>query len=750
MDLRTPKFSLTLLSALIISTLTACGGSGSGSDGPQSPIVNDDMTLAKGDGSGVILSVSEYGDIFTGKPFVLSYELTPTVESILSKDTRSFSVSARYGEVTDTNPLTGEPAPQGTLYYFMPETALENTPEFYHFQEEFTVNNGDSEASVYTLNVGTNTEHGDPLFTDQWNLKNLGQNPFEVELPPVKGIDINVIPAWHLKDAQSNLISGKNVRICVYDDPVDIVHEDLKNKIHDPVIPKDYINKGLTLEDLEKEPLSYHGTAVAGIIGAEAGGKGVRGIAYESSIISYDSDGVEFDDLTDRENFDIINASLGVDDSSVYSPSIEMYDTTLFENGIPFIKAAGNEFGEADFEPARIYPTSCVEYEVNCQYNQTSSFNRARHVINVGAINSLGEKASYSSTGSYLWVSGFGGESGHEGIPDPDSSAATVTTLTSFDPKLYEDPDEFTPWRKDQTMYDLRKFYTQGMSGTSSATPTVTGVAALVKQAKPEITVPQLKYILAVTARNDKSPGWDSLAYSEVRDTVPEYDDEYVTFDYGWHAVGSSSALHDTLRFANYYGFGVVDAHKAVLKAQQCDEDQHCAKRSELPNDYFSSNEDPCSSEDGGFTVTCSLTELINAEDENPPESAMEIENVSLDVISLRYATSDNHYCSLAHSGNMIGIASANNLLQITIKSPDGTVSLVKPVYANWDFNGKKIQEQYSSDAAFLINSSDFYTEKVSATDTFTVEFMSGCPIDVSKLNDDFSIVVTGYEDSGS
>ena len=82
MDLRTPKFSLTLLCALIISTLTACGGSGRGGSDvkPQSPIVNDDMTLAKGDGSGVILSVSEYGDIFTRKPFVLSYELTPTVE----------------------------------------------------------------------------------------------------------------------------------------------------------------------------------------------------------------------------------------------------------------------------------------------------------------------------------------------------------------------------------------------------------------------------------------------------------------------------------------------------------------------------------------------------------------------------------------------------------------------------------------------------------------------------------------------
>ena len=48
---------------------------------------------------------------------------------------------------------------------------------------------------------------GDTLHVRAY-IKNIGQNPFEVAHSPLKGIDLNVIPAWHLTDSENNLISG--------------------------------------------------------------------------------------------------------------------------------------------------------------------------------------------------------------------------------------------------------------------------------------------------------------------------------------------------------------------------------------------------------------------------------------------------------------------------------------------------------------------------------------------------------------
>ena len=117
------------------------------------------------------------------------------------------------------------------------------------------------------------------------------------------------------------------------------------------------------------------------------------------------------------------------------------------------------------------------------------------------------------------------------------------------------------------------------MNGTSSATPSVTGVSSLVIQSKPDISVPQLRYILATTASNDTTSGWSTLKYSPVKGSVSEYGQQ-ITFDNGWHSNAAG------LRFSNYYGFGVVDAYKAVQKALACDQDDSCLKRAVLPEDY--------------------------------------------------------------------------------------------------------------------------------------------------------------------
>ncbi|WP_405350198.1 S8 family serine peptidase [Ruminobacter amylophilus] len=755
MKLSAKNACLALFNALLLSSITACGSGGDEKDpGPKpkpTPVAEDEITETEQNESNVTLSVTQHGDMFTGKPFIIKFEQKPSVSSL--KGQISPVITAKYGVVTDVNPLTDESAASGTVFYYLPLSALKALGDVYSFTEEFTVTDADGNISVYELAQGANTSHGDPLLTDQWHIRNVSQNPFKVSKKPVKGIDLNVIPAWHEKDSNNELLSGKNVRVGVWDAPIDLNHEELKDKIYTPSGITSDVNKGLTLNEVIKNPSILHGTAVSGIIGASAGNaKGGRGIAPDVLLTSYAMNGVDTSFLARKDDLDIVNASIGSSNSFAFDPAFEMTLQAMFENGIPLIKAAGNQFNSITYDHDDLYPTkACLRYKVSCQYEQSSSLERGRYQINVAALNSLGEHSSYSSAGSHIWVSGTGGEFGYRG--SGSDSAAVVTSIYSQDPSKYSDWDAGTPWRKDSTNYEARKFYTQRMNGTSAATPSVTGVSALVLQAKPDITVPQLRYILATTARNDRD--WSSLAYS----SISAYDSdlgETVTPDRGWNSNASG------LRFSNRYGFGVVDAEKAVKAALNCNSDELCAKRASLPQDYKNTNSNPCTTSDDGKIVTCIFSDFVNTEDSSDNQSEIEVEEVSVNLNSFGYTSDtpetivedDNaaSYCDYAASndGYIAAIAYANNLLQMEIRSPNGTIALVKPVYANWDFSGKVLNSVYGLGykSPFLVNTSDFFTEKFSASNNlFILTFKSKCSIDVDELNKHIYLLVGGYPD---
>ena len=144
-----------------------------------------------------------------------------------------------------------------------------------------------------------------------------------------------------------------------------------------------------------------------------------------------------------------------------------------------------------------------------------SNFGEYANYYGVTAVCAVGDdgiRSSYSEQGANLWVC----------APSSGGGRRIVTT-------------------------DNSDRYTNTFSGTSSATPKVAGVAALLRQANPDLTWRGLKLILAASARQNDAgnPGWEE----------------------GARKYGSTDDS-DRYHFNHEYGFGVVDAAAAVALAR--------------------------------------------------------------------------------------------------------------------------------------------------------------------------------------
>jgi subtilisin family serine protease len=394
----------------------------------------------------------------------------------------------------------------------------------------------------------------DPLVSYAWHLENTGQSTFSSS-SGTAGQDMDI------KEVHDSGIKGTGVKIAVSDSGVDIYHSDLDaNQIASA--HRDYSSdNSSTWRNGDPYPIEReaHGTAVTGLIAALGwNGIGSRGVApsanyggflfigdFHNSQSSYEAK--TLDQMTG--DFDIFNYSYGYSGCEFYPASSTVisaykYGVTNLRSGkgAIYIQAAGNEY---------------LGYNSDCYANDNSSFlgntntsedHNYPYVILAAAVNARGKRSSYSSPGSGVWVAAAGGETG------VSAPAMLTTDLLSCEYGLSKSTSSVTGFNKGNSLNPFCN-YTSIMNGTSSATPVLSGVVALMLEANPNLTWRDVKHILAMTADVIEDTG--VIIHPGGASRVPTgyvYDYAYVTNNAG-------------IKFSNYFGFGRVNADRAVQMA---------------------------------------------------------------------------------------------------------------------------------------------------------------------------------------
>lgn len=304
----------------------------------------------------------------------------------------------------------------------------------------------------------------DPYAGIEWGLDNQGQDIRGVAGTP--DIDIDAPEAWKLMPA-----SPKEIVVAVIDTGVDISHPDLQGSI--------WMNEAEVngLKNFDDDGNGYiddfngwnffhrdndvftnakadgHGTHVSGTIAAQTNNAlGVAGVAQNVKIMVLKFIGINGGSTADailavkyaKDNgADVANNSWG---GGGYDQALK---DAIEDFGKPFIAAAGNEATDNDLDAH--YPSS---YE-------------SKNIISVASVDNTGLMSSFSNYG----------------ITSVDVAAPGGYIVSTY-------PGASYAW----------------MSGTSMATPHVSGIVALMLGAKPGLTASQVKEIVLKSAAANKIP----------------------------------------------------------------------------------------------------------------------------------------------------------------------------------------------------------------------------------------------------
>jgi subtilisin family serine protease len=546
-----------------------------------------------------------------------------------------------------------------------------------------STSNGNDGSSTTSLVTQT-----DPLLSYQWHIQNTGSSAFSSTLP-VSGNDMNVTGAWNLG------YSGKGIKVAIVDSGLEIAHEDLNANVdqsnsHNFLTGTNNPTPSVSGED--------HGTQVAGIVGAVGfNGKGGRGVAYNATLRGYNllasgvntlsNIGSALGGASYSETNDIFNESF----SSVYGSlpplnstyqAVTSQTTTLRSGkGAVLVQAAGNEFLNSSSGKC----TNANNYHVSCGDPATDTRRDGYVPIIVGAFNADGVKSSYSNAGTAIWVSAPGGEFGVDStyLPNQTSTAyKPAITTTSLTGCSNASANGFST----NTLNSLNSQgqnpnakncqYTAIMNGTSSAAPNASAVVALMLEANPNLTVRDVKHILAKTAKQIDS-GNSGVSSSTI------LTGSTIVLDQGW--VNNAANYW----FSTWYGFGAIDATAAVSTAKSYTAYLPTVQTNSSSLHYTNATTIPHTTT--GITMTFNMSQSFNTVEE---------------VILFTNLTS----------------TSALTCNQFELTSPSGTKSILLHAANGYSSDGVNYQSAISN-ARILSNA--FYGE--SAGGNWTLRFLDFC-----------------------
>lgn len=288
----------------------------------------------------------------------------------------------------------------------------------------------------------------DTFFTNQWGLENTAQT-IKGQVGAVDA-DINTPTAW---DTTTGTSPTGAIKVAILDTGIDQAHPDLSSKIG---LQQNFTDSS-TIDDLYG-----HGTHVSGIVAALTNnGTGVAGVCPDCRLLngkvlndsgsgaySWVSNGIIW---ATNSGAKVINMSLG---GSVKSFTLENAVNYAWNHGVVVVAAAGNSAN-----PSKTYPGAY------------------KNAIAVASTNNLDQKSYFSSYGAN-WV---------------DVAAPGENIFSTF-------PTH--PYKINKSLgYDFG-------SGTSMATPMVSGTAALIWSTGYGTSVSSVRNRLESTA--DKIPGTGS------------------------------------------------------------------------------------------------------------------------------------------------------------------------------------------------------------------------------------------------
>jgi len=268
----------------------------------------------------------------------------------------------------------------------------------------------------------------DPQLNAQWALRNIGQNGGQY------GADINATTAW-----QTTIGSSATV-IAVIDSGIDFTHPDLTNNQWtnpNSAASGDLHGWDFIADNGEIKDEQGHGTAVAGIIAAEGNNSlGITGVMWRASLMSLrvlDNTGtgdvaaaVEAIDYAVSHGAHVINLSWGT-----YGESVALRDSIerAIRRNVVVVCSAGN--AGSDLDAISYYPASF----------------KLRNLIAVAASDNSDQLSSWSSWGARSVA-----------LAAPGTSIVTTQRGGGY-------------W---------------SVTGTSAAAPIVTGIAGLLRTARPQ------------------------------------------------------------------------------------------------------------------------------------------------------------------------------------------------------------------------------------------------------------------------